>query len=133
MKIKCAMSKNVPYTDAKGGLQLCALRPGEHNYPMLRPSDPVLAEELRVLRKHRHVAFDDLLSGDHEHLKSCPEGVEPVDHLAKQVLLKEIPVGKHVNTKSDARKAEEAKKAAAKNARGSSSENAPAGEMSESL
>lgn len=128
MRIKCAMSRNVPYKDAKGVLQLCTLQPGEHNYPMLNGSDPLLAEELRVLRKHHQVSFDELLPGDHKHLKSVPKGVDPVDHLAKQVLLKDSPVGKHVNNKPDARKAEEAKKAEEKtHARGANPKDAPAG------
>lgn len=97
----------IPYHDGKGVLQLVVLRPGKHNYPDLDPKDPILAETLRVLRKHHKVAFDELLPGDHDILATCPKGKKPVDHLAEKMLIQPSPVGRHVNNKSDEQKAKE--------------------------
>ena len=97
MKIVCAMSQNVPYTDENGVVKQCVLRPGIHNYPMLKPkNDPVSADALRVLRKHSKVSFNDLLPSDQELLKSCPKGVDRTEYLAERVLLKPSPNGRHV-------------------------------------
>jgi hypothetical protein len=129
MLITCAMSQNVPYKDANGTVQLCTLRPGRHNYPMLDHKDPLLSETLRVLRKLGKVKFDELLPGDHEIMKNAPKGKDPVEHLAEKVLAKPNPVGRKVNLKSDERKAKEAKaaKEKKKNVRGTNSKNAPKG------
>jgi len=98
----------IPYHDRKGVLQLVTLRPGGHNYPDLYPkNDAILAETLRVLRKHHKISFDDLLPGDNEILKSCPKGKKPVDHLAEKVLIQPTPVGRSVSNKSDAQKKKE--------------------------
>ena len=130
MFITCGLSQNVPYKDSKGTVQLCTLRPGRHNYPMLDPKDPLLAETLRVLRKIRKITFDDLLPGDNEILVSAPEGVDPVDYLASKVIHQGSPVGKHVNEKSAERIAKEAKasKEKGKNVHiGGNTGNAPSG------
>ena len=101
MKITCVISQNVPYTDVYGEMKQCTIRPGKHNYPMLRPkNDLLLAEALRVLRKHHKVAFDDLLPSDQEILKSCPQGVDRTEYLAEKVLLKPSPKGRHVVKKA---------------------------------
>jgi len=94
MFIECAISQTVPYEDARGTVETIALRPGRHNYPMLNPTDPLLADTLRVLRKHSKVRFDDLLPSDKEILKGKPDGVDAVDYLAEKVLLKPSPVGR---------------------------------------
>jgi hypothetical protein len=91
MIIKCAISRNVPYKDKNGKTKLCTLRPGKHNYPALKPkNDPLLAAELFTLRKHKVVAFDDMLPQD-----SVPE-------LAAKAELKPSPVGRKVNGKKEA-------------------------------
>lgn len=121
MKITCAFSQNVPYTDNNGVLQLCTLRPGKHNYPMLQPKgDPVLSETLRVLRKHGKVLFDDLLPSDQDILKTAPPGVDKTEYLAEKVLLKPSPKGRKVSKKT---KKKVTKKS---NAGGSKSKDKPA-------
>lgn len=111
MFITCGISQNVSYIDEKNTMQLCTLRPGRHNYPMLNPKDPVLAETLRVLRKIGKITFDDLLPGDSEILKSAPKGVDPKDYLASKVLAKPSPVGRKVNKKPEEQIKKEAKTA----------------------
>lgn len=67
------MPQTVPYRDGNGVLQLCPLRPGRANYPMLKPdNDPQLSEALRVLRKHHMVAFDDMLPTDRKEPEKKP-------------------------------------------------------------
>lgn len=128
MVITCGISYNVPYTDDKGTTQLCTLRPGTHNYPMLTPNDLVLAETLRVLRKNRHVGFTDLLPGDSDILTATPEGMDPAEYLSSKVVSKPSPVGRHVNMKSVERTKKEAKAAQEKsNARGTNRKDAKAG------
>ncbi len=95
MIITCVLSQNVPYRDEAGVSQMCTLRPGSHNYPQLRPkNDPLLADTLRVLRKHHKISFDDLLPSDLEVLKSVPPGVDRIEYLAEKVLLKPNPKGR---------------------------------------
>ena len=97
MKIKCAMSQTIPYRAKDGVVKQCVIRPGEHNYPMLKPkNDPFVADALRVLRKHSKVSFDDLLPSDQEVLRNCPKGVDKTEYLAEKVFLKPNPVGRHV-------------------------------------
>jgi hypothetical protein len=115
MFITCAISRNVPYKDKDGVLQLVTLRPGRHNYPMLDPkNDPLLSDTLRVLRKHHHISFDDLLPSDKEVLKDCPPDQKPVDFLAEKVLLKPSPVGRSVCKKKGKKNAVGNKKDAKK-------------------
>jgi hypothetical protein len=100
MIITCVFSQNVPYLDPQGVQQMCTLRPGRHNYPMLKPKgDPLLESTLFVLRKHGKIAFDDLLPSDQKVLKSAPAGVDPAKHLAEKVMLKPNPRGRKVLSK----------------------------------
>lgn len=61
MIITCMQSFDVAYTDRDGKVKKAVLRPGSRNYPMLNHKDPVVAEQLRVLRKHHRIAFDEIL------------------------------------------------------------------------
>lgn len=81
-------------------MNILAFRPGKHNYPMLKPkNDPLLADTLRVLRKHRKIRFDDMLPSDTEVLKNVPTGVDVTEYLADKVLLKPNPKGRKVSGK----------------------------------
>ena len=138
MIITCAISPPpIAYIDPDGKRKQLVLRPGEHNYPMLKPAeDPLLAETLFSLRKIKRISFNDLLPRDKEILKDCPKGVKPGDHLAKKVFQKPSPVGREVNEKSEAKrqrqaaqakkKAEAKAKEASKNARGDQTNAPPA-------
>lgn len=106
MIIECAISQTVPYKDERGAQQLLVLRPGKHNYPMLRLKDeegklrdPLLEDSLRVLRKHKKIRFDDLLPSDQEVLKKAPQGVDRTKFLAEKVLLKPSPKGRKISGK----------------------------------
>jgi hypothetical protein len=100
MQITCAMSKIVQYIDRDGTVKQCVLRPGKHNYPMLKPkNDPMLADTLRVLRKHKHISFDDLLPSDAEVLKNAPPGADKTAYLADKVLLRPSPKGRKTDKK----------------------------------
>jgi hypothetical protein len=100
MVITCVFSQNVPYLDAKGVQQLCTLRPGKHNYPMLKPKgDPLLETTLRVLRKIGKIKFDDLLPSDKVVLASAPPAADLAEYLAEKVMLKPSPVGRKVSKK----------------------------------
>src|SRR4030065_304098 len=91
MIITCTsrVPQTVPYRDGNGALQLCPLRPGRANYPMLKPeNDPQLSEALRVLRKHHMVAFDDMLPTDRK---------EPEQKPAKKTTEKKPKEEKHVS------------------------------------
>ena len=102
MKIEClsVMPQTVPYHDSTGSVNVLTLRAGAHNYPMLKPKDdPLLEDTLRVLRKHKHIRFEDLLPSDVKVLKNKPSDVDASEYLAEKVLLKPSPVGRIVSKK----------------------------------
>ena len=100
MFITCAISQIVPYVGEGGKVKILTLRPGKHNYPMLHPkTDPMLSDTLRVLRKHKKIAFDDLLQSDLELLKKAPKGIDKEEYLSSKIFLAPNPNGRFVSKK----------------------------------
>ena len=77
------------YEDGKQ--KIMSLLPGKRNYSKFHPeTDPVLANQLYVFRKHGLISFDKLLPQDKEILKDIPEGPEKFKELARRVHLKPV-------------------------------------------
>jgi hypothetical protein len=53
--------------ESKKTIRLC---PGKRSYPQVDHKDPRVAEQLRVMRKHGRISFDELLASDVELLKN---------------------------------------------------------------
>lgn len=53
--------------ETKKTIRLC---PGKRSYPQVDHKDPRVAEQLRVMRKHGRISFDELLASDVELLKN---------------------------------------------------------------
>lgn len=70
MVITCMEPFEIVYADKEGKIKRQVLRPGSHNYPMLDHKDPRVAEQLRVLRKHKRIGFDEILPSDESVLAS---------------------------------------------------------------
>jgi len=83
MQITAMSSLPINYRDKKGNENLIILKPGKHSYPKLDYKDPMVAEQLRIYRKHRSIGFDELLACDQEMLKSI--NGKPDEKLGKLV------------------------------------------------
>jgi hypothetical protein len=88
----------ISWRNEKGDKKVVKLLPGKHNYN-LDLNIPIVAEQLRVYRKHKVIRFGELLPSDMSVLKKIPEGTNKSKELTGKVILKSPPV--KVRNKSD--------------------------------
>jgi hypothetical protein len=88
----------ISWRDEKGDKKIVKLLPGRHNYN-LDIGIPIVAEQLRVYRKHKVIRFDELLPSDMPILKKIPDGANKSKELTEKVILKPSPV--KIRNKSD--------------------------------
>lgn len=86
---------DIYYMDGERKMRI-TLSPGKGTYHIDK-NDPVIANQLFVLRKHGQIKFDGLLPKDKELIETIPKGPERFSELAKKVHLKPSPVGRLVN------------------------------------
>jgi hypothetical protein len=88
----------ISWRDEKGDKKIVKLLPGRHNYK-LDMGIPIVAEQLRVYRKHKVIRFGELLPSDMSVLKKILEDTNKLNELTKKVILK--PSAVKVRNKSD--------------------------------
>ena len=96
MVITCIQSVPITYVGKDGNKKTVFTRPGSYDYPEIDHKDPMVAEQLRVYRKHSKIGFNELLTTDLEILKGM-KNVAPEDkpkELLKAITIKPSPVGK---------------------------------------
>jgi hypothetical protein len=101
MIITCIQSVPITYVGKDGIKKTVFTRPGSYDYPEIDHKDPMVAEQLRVYRKHSKIGFNELLNSDLEILKGMgdvPAEDKPKE-LLKAVTIKPSPVGKVVKGK----------------------------------
>jgi hypothetical protein len=96
MVITCIQSVPITYVGKDGIKKTVFTRPGSRDYPEIDHKDPMVAEQLRVYRKHSKIGFNELLATDLEILegmKDVPAEDKPKE-LLKAVMVKPSPVGR---------------------------------------
>ena len=96
MIITCIQSVPITYVGKDGTKKTVFTRPGSYDYPEIDHKDPMVAEQLRVYRKHSKIGFNELLATDLEilkEMKDVPAEDKPKE-LLKAVTVKPSPVGK---------------------------------------
>ena len=103
MKITCLMPLEIAYKDEDGKTKKVLTRPGSYDYPMLDHKCPMVAEQLRVLRKHTRIGFDEILESDKPILEEIKEEKDKAKRLLEKSGLQPSPVGREVKGKKRAR------------------------------
>lgn len=116
MIITCLEFQEIAYPGKDGNTKKVNIRPGSYDYPMLDHKEPMVAEQLRVLRKHSRIGFDEILETDRPVLAAMPKD-EPnkAKKLLEETGIKPSPVGREVKgsakrTKKTPRSARKASK-----------------------
>lgn len=104
MKITCLQPLEIAYPDKDGNVKKVLTRPGSHEYPMLDHKDPMVAEQLRVFRKHTRIGFDEILESDKPILAEMKDEKDKAAKLLEKSGLQPSPVGRIVKGKKDARR-----------------------------
>lgn len=100
MIITCLQRVPIHYRE-DGKPKIIWTEPGSRNYP-IDYKDPMVAEQLRVYRKHGRIGFDELLDTDVEILKTIDPELPPEEKakaLKAAVTIKPSPVGRIVKKK----------------------------------
>lgn len=110
------MPLEIAYTDKKDGkVKKVLTRPGSYSYPMLDHTDPMVAEQLRVFRKHTRIGFDEILESDKPVLAGmAKDDPKKAEKLLEKTGLQPSPVGRTVKGKKNARKTKKSARPAAK-------------------
>jgi hypothetical protein len=96
MVITCIQSVPITYVGKDGNKKTVFTRPGSRDYPEINHKDPMVAEQLRVYRKHSKIGFNELLATDLEILEGMKDvkAEDKPKELLKAVTIKPSPVGK---------------------------------------
>lgn len=68
--------------DKDGRKIVVRLRPGSRDYKDIDHDDPMVSEQLRIMRKHNAIGFDELLPADMEALAALPEDATADEKIA---------------------------------------------------